>query len=164
MTTVARSAVATPIATIFTTNEGLITLALGGLTSEQLWQAPTARNNPMLWIAGHLVHSRAELLAVLGAPFDTGWGQTFTRGATVGEPAQYPSRDEVERAMTEVSRRLHATLAALDDDQLAQPPAIPAPGANTLADLIALFAFHDSYHVGQMGFVRKALGFPQLAG
>jgi hypothetical protein len=61
------------------------------LTSEQRWQAPTARNNSMLWIAGHLVHTRAELLAVLGAPFDTGWGQKFARGATVGEPAQYPA-------------------------------------------------------------------------
>jgi uncharacterized damage-inducible protein DinB len=72
--------------------------------------------------------------------------------------------DEIERAMAQVSKQLHVTLSALRDDQLAQPSPIPAPAANTLADLVALFAFHDSYHVGQMGFIRKALGFPPLAG
>jgi uncharacterized damage-inducible protein DinB len=66
--------------------------------------------------------------------------------------------------MRDVSQRLQAKLAALDDAQLAQPPSMNLPGTKTVADQLALFAFHDSYHVGQMGYIRKALGYPALAG
>jgi hypothetical protein len=66
--------------------------------------------------------------------------------------------------MREVSQRLHAKLAALDDAQLAQPPSMNPPGAMTVADQVPLLGFHDSYHVGQMAYIRKALGYPALAG
>jgi hypothetical protein len=111
----------------------------------------------MLWIVGHFVQTRAELLALLGKPIDTGWGDRFVRGASLGGRAQYPPREEVQKVMTDVSRRLHETLATLDDDRLRQPPAVAVPGADTLADGIAGFALHDCYHVGQMGYLRKAL-------
>jgi uncharacterized damage-inducible protein DinB len=164
MTTATCSAVAAPIATIFAANDNLALQAMDGLTPQQLWQAPTDRNNAMLWLAGHLVQTRTQLLGLLGEAFDTGWGDRFNRGASVGDPDGYPVREEIERVMRRVSERLHARLATLSDAQLAQPPAAPIPGAKTIADQVALFAFHDSYHVGQMAFIRKALGYPPLAG
>jgi len=126
MTKVTRSAVAAPIAMIFATNDDLALRALDGLTHLQLCEAPTTRNNPMLWVAGHLVQTRAQLLALLGEAFDTGWGTLFNRGATIGDANGYPSRDE--RVMRDVSQRLQARLAALDDEPLAQPPSMDAPG------------------------------------
>jgi hypothetical protein len=44
------SAVAAPIATIFRINDGFVLPALEGLTHDELWKAPTDRNNAMLWI------------------------------------------------------------------------------------------------------------------
>jgi len=158
------SPVITPIAKIFAINDDLALRALDGLTDAQLWSAPTLRNNPMMWVVGHFVQTRAQLLALLGEPIDTGWQERFMRGATLRDATQYPSRDEVERIMNEVTRRLHGKLANIDDEQVDRPPAVALPGANTVADEIALFAFHDSYHVGQMAFIRKALGYPALAG
>jgi hypothetical protein len=164
MTSATCSAVAAPIAMIFATNDHLALRALDGLTHEQLWEAPTERNNAMLWVAGHIVQTRAQLLALLGEPFDTGWGALFNRGATIGDANAYPPRGEIERVMRDVSKRLQSKLAALDDEQLAQPPSMDLPGARTVADQVAGFAFHDSYHIGQMGYIRKALGYPALAG
>jgi uncharacterized damage-inducible protein DinB len=164
MTAATCSAVATPIAMIFATNDNLALRALEGLTPQEVWEAPTDRNNAMLWVAGHLVHTRAQLLGLLGESFDTGWGDRFNRGASVGDPKAYPARDEIERVMRDVSQRLQAKLAALSDAQLAQPSAVEIPGGKTVADQVAFFAFHDSYHVGQMAFIRKALGYPALAG
>ena len=66
MTTATTSAVAAPIAMIFSVNDDLVFRALDGLTREQLWQAPTDRNNAMLWIAGHVVQTRAMVLKLLG--------------------------------------------------------------------------------------------------
>jgi hypothetical protein len=66
--------------------------------------------------------------------------------------------------MREISPRLHAKLASLDDQYLAGPARMQVPGTKTVADEIAFFGLHDSYHVGQLAYVRKGLGYPGLAG
>jgi hypothetical protein len=38
------------------------------------------------------------------------------------------------------------------------------PGAKTVADQLAFFALHDTYHVGQTAYVRKPLGSPAIVG
>jgi uncharacterized damage-inducible protein DinB len=111
-----------------------------------------------------VVQTRAIVLKMLGEPFDTGWGAVFDRGARIGEADRYPSRDEIERVMRDVSPRLHARLASLDDEQLAGPATMQLPGAKTVANQLAFFALHDTYHVGQMAYIRKALGYAPLVG
>jgi len=149
---------------IFSFNDNFVPQALHGLTQEELWQAPTDRNNSMLWVAGHVVQTRATVLQMLGERLETGWGNLFDRGATVGDPHRYPYGAEVERVMREASPRLRAALSALSNEQLARPASLPIPGVKTLADELAFFALHDSYHVGQMAYIRKGLGYPGLAG
>lgn len=136
MTTATRSIAATSMGMIFAINDDLALRALDGLSHEELWKAPTERNNAMLWIAGHIVQTRAVLLGLLGEPFDTGWGERFNRGAVVGDTSLYPSRDEVERAMRTVSQRLQAKLVALDDAELAKPPTTNLPNVKTVADQV----------------------------
>jgi uncharacterized damage-inducible protein DinB len=167
MTTATTSPVAAPIATIFAINDGFVLPALDGLTHDELWKAPTQRNNAMLWIAGHVVQTRAMILQLLGEPVDTGWGNLFVGGAPaakVAEADRYPSRDEIEKAMREITPRLHLKLASLDDTYLAGPARLQVPGTKTVADELAFFALHESYHVGQLAYVRKGLGYPGLAG
>ncbi len=164
MTTRTTSAVVAPIAMIFSVNEGLLFGSLDGLSNAELWRPLTDRNNAILWIAGHVVEARASILQLLGEPFDTGWGGLFDRGATVGEAERYPSGDVIRRVMGDVGPRLLARLASLDDEYLARPATMQLPGAQTLADQLAFFALHDSYHIGQMAYVRKALGYPGLVG
>jgi uncharacterized damage-inducible protein DinB len=165
MTTTTRSAVAAPIAMMFRVNQGLVARALDSLTDDELWRRPTDNNNPMLWIAGHVVQTRAALLKLLGEPFDTGWGDLFARGVALQDRARYPSRGDIDSVMRDVTARLHTKLAALDDEQLASPATGPVfPNAQTVADQIAFLALHESYHVGQLAYVRKALGYPALVG
>jgi uncharacterized damage-inducible protein DinB len=163
MTTATKSAMTAPLAMIFSFNDDIVLRALEGLTPSQLWQRPTDRNNPMLWVAGHVVRTRAQVLQLLGEPAETGWGDVFDRGATIRDADRYPAGDEIERVMREVSPRLHSKLASLDDQSLARPASI-LPFAKTLADEVAFFTLHDTYHVGQMAYIRKALGYPGLVG
>jgi len=103
VTTTASSPVAAPVAMIFAFNDAFVVRALEGLTPSELWQRPTGRNNPILWIAGHVVQTRALVLRLLGVPVETGWGDLFDRGTTLGEADRYPSREEIERVMREVT-------------------------------------------------------------
>jgi len=161
------SLVAAPIAMIFSFNDDLVLRALEGLTQDELWKAPTDRNNSMFWVAGHVVQTRAMVLQLLGEPVDRGWGKLFDRGApapTIGEVNRYPSRKDIEREMRDVSPRLRAKLASLSDEYLAGPARMQLPGTKTVADELAFFALHDSYHAGQLAYIRKGLGYPGLAG
>lgn len=106
---------------IFSFNDYFVLQALQGLTHEELWRAFTDRNNSMLWVAGHVVQTRATVLQMLGERVETGWGNLFDRGATVRDDGQYPSGAEVERAMRQVSPRLCSALSALSDEELADP-------------------------------------------
>lgn len=155
---------AAPIAMIFAFNDRFVVPALDGLTQQELWRALTPHNNPLLWIVGHVVQTRATVLGMLGEHVDTGWGKLFDRGARIGDPGQYPSGSEVAKAMGEITPRLHAALARLGPEQLNRPASLPIPGITTLTDELAFFALHESYHVGQLAYVRKGLGYPGLAG
>ena len=163
MAATATNAASAP-ALIFSLNDNFVPRALHGLTQEELCRAPTDRNNSMLWVAGHVVQRRATVIQMLGDGLETGWGNPFDRGATVGDAHRYPSGAEVERVMREASPRLSAVLSALSNEQLARPASLPIPGIKTLADELAFFALHDSYHVGQVAYIRKGLGYPGLAG
>ena len=155
---------AAPVAVIFAFNDSFVIQALEGLTQEEMWRAPTTHNNPLLWVAGHVVQTRALVLGMLGQRVDTGWGNLFDRGAKIDNAQQYPSGPEVAKVMREVSSRLHTALAGLDPENLSRPASLGIPGINTLSDELAFFALHDSYHVGQLAYIRKALGYPGLAG
>jgi uncharacterized damage-inducible protein DinB len=164
MTTTTTSALASPTAMIFAFNEPFVYQALNGLTEDELRRAPSDRNNNMLWVAGHIVQTRATVLAFLGDPVDTGWGKLFDRGAALVDASQYPTADQIERVMRDVSPRLKAKLRTLTDDVLSRPATMQVPGTTTLADELAFFALHDAYHVGQLSYIRKSLGYPGLAG
>lgn len=157
-------AVIAPIAAIFRVNDDLMARALDGLTAAELGQRLTDRNNSMLWLAGHITEIRAFLLRTLGEQVDTTWGELFVRGAALQEAGRYPSIEEIKRVTEQINRNLYAKLEALDDQQLAEAASHELPSIRTVADQIAFFSMHDSYHVGQMAFVRKGLGFPGIAG
>jgi DinB superfamily len=131
------------IAYIFAANTGLVAKAFEGVADDQLWARATPENNPILWIAGHMVGTRALILRLLGDPVD-----------------------EILRVHADLAPRLQARLVALTADDLAREATVgPKPfGAKSFADQLGFFALHDSYHAGQLGYVRKTLGLSNLVG
>lgn len=158
---------AAPLALIFGANTTLCVKAFEGVSDAHLWLRPAPDSNPFLWIVGHVVGTRAVMLGLLGDPLETGWGQTFGRGAALDADAgTYPSKDEILRVHAEAAARIEGRFARLTADDLAREAAAgPKPfGVKTLGEQLGFFALHDSYHVGQLAYIRKALGLPGLVG
>jgi hypothetical protein len=154
-----------PLAFILRTNDSLAERAFQGIADGDEWRRPTPLSNPMLWIFGHMVQTRVALLKLVGESFETGWGELFVRGAALDDPSRYPGRDAVEGTSRDLNARLYAKLAAITDAELARPAARPStPAVKTLGDQISFLTMHDTYHVGQLGYVRKALGLPGVVG
>jgi uncharacterized protein YndB with AHSA1/START domain len=154
-----------PLAFIFAANDSLADRSFQGVAEDDVWKRPTPQSNPMLWLFGHMVNTRAQLLKILGDDFDAGWGDVFARGAALQDAAGYPSRDRIAAASREVNTRLYAKLGALAEADVSRPATRSFTNAvQTVGDQIAFLAMHDTYHVGQLAYVRKALGLPGVVG
>jgi uncharacterized damage-inducible protein DinB len=165
MTTVTDNPITAPLAVIFSANDGLITRAIDGLSEDELWHRPSDHSNPMFWLVGHVVHTRGSVLRLLGEEYRTGWGEIFRRGAALDDRGAYPAFAEIQRVRTDLMSRMRALLSAATDDVLARPATMHLPGGTkTIADQIGFLAFHESYHVGQLAYIRKLLGYSGIAG
>jgi hypothetical protein len=155
-----------PLAFILSTNDSLAERSFQGVAEGDEWKRPTPQSNPMLWIFGHMVQTRVALLKLLGGELDTGWGDVFARGAALeGDAARYPDRDAVRDMAHALNAQLYAKLAALTEADIAGPASRAfTPAVKTLGDQISFLTMHDTYHVGQLGYVRKALGLPGVVG
>jgi uncharacterized damage-inducible protein DinB len=161
-----RPAAIAPIAFIFQANDGLIRQTLSDLPADAQWKQPGGEGNSIMWIVGHITQTRAGLLSLLGERASTGWGELFRRGAQRQDPSVYPESQAIKAVGIDLTKRLRAKLETITDEELAAPinPAVKLPNVNTVADALAFFAFHEAYHVGQLGYVKKALGYGSIAG
>lgn len=142
---------------LFDTNERLYRNALSGVSGEHFAARINDRTNSMQWIAGHLALTRAGMANLIGAAPD-GSMQAFWKDYNPG--IEYPDREAIHRAWDEATKRLHDRLAVVTLADFARPTPPHYPGnENTVRDALAFLAEHESYHVGQLGFLRKSHGY-----
>jgi hypothetical protein len=154
-----------PIAFIFKFNNGLIKRSLDGLSDDDTWRQMAGLGNPIAWVLGHITETRGSILRDLGAPIDVGWGGIFKRGSERRDRTDYPSRQEIEAHWIATRHPMRDAFAAISGEKLASPATREiVPGMKTFSDQIGFYAAHEAYHVGQIGFIRKQLGYSSVAG
>ena len=152
------------VAGIFKINTDLFKRTLQGIPPDRLLARPGDHSNHLLWISGHVVVHRARVLKILGQEWSAPWEALFVRGAKLGEPEQYPAIDELLQMWDGVSPRVLESLASVSPDALAQPISKGMSLDGKVSGQIAFLSLHESYHVGQMAYLRKWLGFGQAVG
>ena len=117
----------------------------------------------MIWVAGIFSATRDSLLGVLGEP--PVWiaenKSRYVRGS-----ARWTNGHDAEKLETILERFEASQKKLVDKIQSLDVFALLAPvppekngfGVDNIGELIATFAFHESYHVGQTGILRRFLG------
>jgi len=153
------------ISGMFRTNTDIISKAIADVRPEDWFRKPSDDSNHLMWLLGHVVVHRGEVLKTLGGKWDSSWARLFSRGVERVDDAEYPTVDEMRGAWTEISEQLKAALRAAPADVLMKPaPEGPPSFDKKLSGTVAFFAFHDAYHTGQVSFLRKWLGYGQTIG
>ena len=152
------------IAGIFKTNTDLLKRTIQGIPPDRLLERPGDDSNHLLWIAGHVVVHRARVLKLLGQEWSAPWEELFVRGAKLTAPENYPGIEELVHAWDEVSGKLPSSLASASPEALAEPVSKGMTLDGKISGQIAFLALHESYHVGQMAYLGKWLGFGQAVG
>ena len=134
------------------------TKALNGLDREALISRPGPNSNPPLWIAGHLLQFRARLVSLLGDAVEVPWEPLFSTGSKLGDLSTYPEGREILSRWTQVTSLLTRRLQSVSTNQLTARPERRVPSTDgSLLGAITLFAWHEAYHTGQLGYLRKWL-------
>jgi hypothetical protein len=152
-----------PSVTLFGINNRLFDKALDGLSGEQLVRSVSDASNPILWIAGHLANTRFGMSAMLGRKLHRPWGDMFNRSASRPAAEAYPELSVIRGAWAEVGAVLMTRFEDLTDAELRAPAPLSLPTPDrSIRGAIAFFAHHEGYHLGQIAYIRKWLGFPGL--
>ncbi len=134
-----------------------------GVSHDQSLVQPHPGGNCLNWVVGHLADSRDKLRGVLGlAPtLSEADSPVYARSA---EPLTDASKAtpfaELTAGFAQDQDEIVAAVAALSPEQLAAPaPFSPAKNPKeTVATLLAGLVFHEAYHIGQTGVLRRIAG------
>jgi len=136
---------------------------LKGMSEEDGLKQPSPGGNCLNWVAGHIVDSRGATLEVLGQerPFPADKYARYVRGSdeVVGAEGTVPL-SEMVADFAATGDGLKAGLEALTSAILAEKaPFSPMNDEKeTIGSLMAGLAFHEAYHCGQLGVLRRMAG------
>src|SRR5262244_1783221 len=76
---------------MFKTNSDLINKAVVEVPSEHWFTKPGDESNHFMWVLGHLIWSRGNVIRCLGEQWENPYAPQFARGANLTEREEYPS-------------------------------------------------------------------------
>ena len=141
-------------------NLGALKMNLERLSHEESLVQPQPAGNCLNWIVGHILANRAGILALLGK--DPVWNEEeaepYQRGSEPLTDATQAKNLEDLVAMLETSQEsILAGLSEISDEAL-RAPAPSGKEGETVETGLAGLVFHEAYHVGETGILRRLLG------
>lgn len=136
-----------------------------GLTHDESLVSPPGGGNCVNWILGHLVKSRNDELGLLGKTpvFPPEKFERYNNGRPpITDAAEALDLKELCDDFAALQAPLVAALRTVEPEILARPvPDSPTGNPNeTVGSMITAIAFHEAYHLGQIGLLRRTLGKP----
>ena len=145
-----------PAAIIFKLNHRLFLSTLDGVTDEQAQERISDHSNPFIWIATHTIWGRYNTIGMLGKQVDNPFKGLFENFKAYDTNDKYPTLAEVKAAWETTGELLKDALHSVTPEQLALDAPFKSPiGDFTIGGTIIFLAQHESYDIGQMGYLKK---------
>jgi len=141
----------------------VVRINLAGVSHEESLVQPQPAGNCMNWVLGHLLATYDQALPLLAQQPMRADG-TLTRYARGSSPVTDSTHalplHELLGMWDETCRRVDAGLAAFPAARLTEAaPNSPTGNPNeTMGSLLSTILFHQSYHAGQLGVLRRVAG------
>lgn len=149
-----------PVIGILELNASLFRRALEGIDQAAAERRPNDHTNSLAFIACHALDARFYLMKLAGHERTNPWQTLFDAATDITTMKEYPPLYEIMAEWDELHEATLACMEGLSTVELDAESPAPFPTEDTsILGAIAFLAFHEAYHVGQMGLVRKYLGF-----
>jgi uncharacterized damage-inducible protein DinB len=135
------------------------------LAPEEWLRRPAETTNHIAWIVGHVAWTRGRLLHYVGTEWRQPGLDPFARGVKLGEDSAYPSPEWLLGIWRESASVLTAALEGVSEDALAKPATQGPPSADgKISGIVNFLAIHETYHGGQIAYLRSWLGHKGMMG
>jgi hypothetical protein len=125
---------------------------LEGLPKEKYLVRPENRGNHVIWLLGHLVLNRGEIVEILGGdPATRDLGNLFARGTRpLSDQSQYPEPDKLMKRYIRLASITDHLLKNCDESLLDRPSwgQFETVGQNLIYSYM-----HETHHIGQITYV-----------
>jgi uncharacterized damage-inducible protein DinB len=134
-----------------------LSMNIEGITEEQALRQPEPGGNCVNWIVGHILASRNSILELLGEEpvMSPDIAERYGRGT---DPIRSP--EEAPASLAEMRQILEASQARIIGglERMGERRLKEMTGKRSRAQQLAFMQFHEAYHVGQTGTLRRILG------
>ncbi len=133
-----------------------------GVTHEESLIAPPGGGSSLNWVVGHMFSARNTVFKNLG--HELGWTDDVRKHYGQGSEGEIAADvaapfAEILEGYAGTQERLAVAITEASDEQLASALENPHPIlGKTVGELITTLAFHEAYHAGQTGVLRRLLG------
>ena len=151
-----------PIVALHNVSNSILATGIGDLTDDDAKARSRGGAGPSIaWTIGHLCHHKVQVLELLGQPRENPFAATFEGAATDGRG--YPPLADLVSSFSALNRDVCAALAAAGDRLQAPAPDAGPHGEKRLAEAILFLAWHEAYHLGGIGAIRREQGRTAIA-
>jgi hypothetical protein len=150
------------LAKLFEFSYEVIRRNIAGIDAAESLAQPEPAGNCLNWVLGHIVAGRNGALRLLDQ--EPVWSEhesaPYVRGsAPIRDAAGALPWERIVEDFAASQERLRAGLAAATPESLATPPpdGTSAFGFSDVGGIVAGLHFHEAYHSGQTGLLRRLL-------
>ena len=152
-----------PLAKILDLNTRLFINCLDGIDDATAQKRIKMDTNSMTFIVCHLIDARYYLAEIINLKTENPFKELFEQAQSIDDFKDFPRLKELKSAWLDVSKKLSEFFPELATDELQKESSVDFPiDDNTVLGAIAFLIQHESYHIGQLGFLRKYLGFESM--
>jgi hypothetical protein len=133
-------------------NIAYLVRTLEGLPQEKYFVRPENRGNPVIWLLGHLVLNRGEIVEILGGdPATRDLGNLFARGTRpLSDHSAYPEPGRLMKRYIKLASITDHILKSCDQSIMDRPSwgEFESVGQNLIYSYM-----HETHHIGQITYV-----------
>ena len=146
-------------ANTFAFNSRFLEMLVGDFTPAN-WLVRDAVGHDPRWLLGHITSIRHRLVGMVGLPpITAGWEGAFARGTLPKDLPEDIDPAAIYRSFQEAGQVLAGRWPTLTSADLEKPLGRTMPdGSTTIGPAIRFLAWHETYHLGQLGIFRRLAG------
>ena len=152
-----------PLYEMFKINSRLYLNCLEGMDENQAAWRPSDQTNSAGYIALHLVDSRYLMAKMIGMGNENPFAGRAKQARESGM-SNLPSLDELRGAWKGITGELRVKFGAMTDQDLRMDTGSQLPvDDKSVLGILSFLLQHDSYHIGQLGLLRKQAGLTAMS-
>ncbi len=152
-----------PLYAIFKLNSSLFLNTLVDMDDDQASWRPTEHTNSAAYVALHLVDTRYFMATHIGLTLVNPFAAVLKEARSIRDLRTLPRLDEVRASWKTVTGETRVKFGQMTDAHLdvMASAKLPTDDETTLG-MLSFLMQHESYHIGQLGLLRKQMGLPAM--